>query len=325
MSLPAENNRLWTKKTIALVTRIEPAAELAWKSVLSEHLPDECILSFHEMTAIERQEAEIAIVANPDPAHVAALPNLVWIQSLWAGVERLVGELTGEGPPIVRLMDPELARTMAEAVLAWTYYLQRDMPAYRHQQIKRVWQPLPYRPPGQVTVGLLGLGLLGAAAADRLKGAGFKVKGWSRTPKQIEGVDTCSGESGLEGLLAASDILVCLVPLTPETQGLLNARRLSAMKCGSALINFARGPVVVTADLLAALDAGRLSHVVLDVFEREPLPMDSPLWEHPNLTILPHISAPTDHATAASIVAANIQAYRRSGCLPLTVDRGRGY
>jgi glyoxylate/hydroxypyruvate reductase A len=325
MSLTAKSDQPCAKRTIALVTRMDPAAELAWKRVLSAHLPDERILSFQEMAESDRREADIAIVANPDPAHVAALPNLAWIHSLWAGVEGLVSELAADSPPIVRLVDPELARTMAEAVLAWTYYLQRDMPAYRQQQNEGMWRPLPYRPPGQITVGLLGLGVLGTAAALHLNSAGFQVKGWSRSPKQIDGIEAYSGESGLKGLLAASDILVCLVPVTPETRGLIDARRLAAMKPGAALVNFARGPVVVTADLLAALDSGRLSHAVLDVFDREPLPTESPLWRHPNLTILPHISAPTDQATAAGIVGANIRAYRRSGDLPPTIDRERGY
>ncbi len=137
------------------------------------------------MSAAEREAARIAIVANPDPAEVALLPNLAWIHSLWAGVERLVRDLGANGVPIVRLVDPELARTMAEAVLAWTYYLQRDMPAYRRQQEAGTWRPLAYRPPGATMVGILGLGTLGGAAAERLVGAGFKVAAWSRSPKVV--------------------------------------------------------------------------------------------------------------------------------------------
>ncbi len=263
-------------------------------------------------------------MANPDPADIAALPGLVWVQSLWAGVERLVGAF--DRPiPIIRLVDREMARTMAEAVLAWTYYLQRDMPAYARQQRDRVWRPHPYRKPADTTVGLLGLGALGTAAAERLVTAGFRVAGWSRTPKALPGLDMAHGTDGLPAMLGRCDILVCLIPLTPETRGLVNAERLSALKPGAALINFARGPIVVTDDLIAALDRGHLAHAVLDVFDAEPLAADSPLWSHPGVTVLPHISGPTDLDSAAATVAANLEAYRRTGAPPRGVDAARGY
>jgi glyoxylate/hydroxypyruvate reductase A len=214
---------------------------------------------------------------------------------------------------------------MAEAVLAWTYYLFRDMPAYATQQRVGNWQQLPYRRPDSVTVGLLGLGALGAAAAVRLRDAGFKVAGWSSSPKQLADVETYAGADGLDEVLARSDILACLLPLTDETSGLLDADFFSRMKPGASLINFARGKIVVTADLVAALDRGQLKHAVLDVFEVEPLPADSRLWQHPSITILPHISAPTDAETAAAIVAKNIGDYRRTGQLPPTVNMARGY
>lgn len=310
---------------IALVTRLDPAEEEGWRQTLSRHLPAERIVSFADLSDAERRIADIAVVADPDPRQVAALPGLAWIHSLWAGVERLIAELGCAAPPIVRLTDPELARTMAEAVLAWTYYLQRDMPAYRARQQAGQWAPLPYRPPATVTVGLLGMGVLGSAAALRLREAGFSLLGWSRSEKALPGIRTVFGESGLQVLLAASDILVCLLPLTERTRGLLDGDRLAALKPGAALINFARGPILVETDLLAALDAGRISHAVLDVFATEPLPGGSPLWRHPGVTVLPHVSGPTDRNTAAAIVAANIQAYRASGMVPAAIDRALGY
>ncbi|THV12525.1 2-hydroxyacid dehydrogenase [Rhizobium rhizophilum] len=297
----------------------------AWCDALSSSMPGETIVPFADLTACEKAEVQIAIVANPDPAELAELHGLAWIQSLWAGVERLLTEMGPAAPPIVRLVDPELARTMAEAVLAWTYYLQREMPAYRQQQEQGVWKQRAYKHPRDITIGLLGLGTLGAAAAERLTGAGFCVKGWSRSPKTLQEPETYFGEAALDAVLSSSDIVVCLVPLTFETRGLINARRLAAMKRGANLINFSRGAVVVAEDLITALDSEHLSHAVLDVFDVEPLPGTSPLWSHPKVTVLPHISAPTDPDTAAAIVAANIRAYRRDGIVPATISATRGY
>ncbi|MET0339251.1 MAG: glyoxylate/hydroxypyruvate reductase A [Caulobacter sp.] len=308
--------------TIVFVSRQPGEAEALWLAALSAAMPELSVRLLRNLSAEARQAVEVAIVANPDPADLALLPNLKWVHSVWAGVERLVAELGTEAPPIVRLVDPELARTMAEAVIAWTYYLQRDMPAYAAAQKARRWEPLAYRRPDHMTVGLLGLGALGVAAALRLSEAGFKVMGWSRTPKDIPGVDA---RTDLRGVLSASDIVICLTPLTEQTRGLLDAERLGWMKPGAALINFARGPIIVTGDLLAALDAGHLSHVVLDVFDQEPLPADSPLWGHSAVTVLPHISAVTDRGTASVIVADNIRRWLAQGDLPQTVDMTRGY
>lgn len=309
---------------IAFLTR-DHTATSGWCDALSASMPNESIVPFGDLTAADKAAVEIAIVANPDPVEVAELHGLVWIHSLWAGVERLLSELGQAAPPIVRLVDPELARTMAEAVIAWTYYLQRDMPAYRRQQEQHVWAQRAYRHPRDITIGLLGLGALGVAAAARLTGAGFSVKGWSRSPKALEEIEAYSGESALDEVLSTSDIVVCLVPLTSETRGLINARRMGVMKKGASLINFSRGPVVVAGDLIAALETDHLSHAVLDVFDVEPLTSTSIFWSHPNVTVLPHISAPTDRETAVTIVAANIETYRLTGAVPATVGATRGY
>jgi glyoxylate/hydroxypyruvate reductase A len=312
-------------EAIALVSRIRVDQESGYLCALATAMPDEKITLFRSMNTAQRARTRIAIVANPDPADVAALPNLVWVQSLWAGVERLVAAWPADGPPIVRLVDREMSRTMAEAVLAWTYYLQRDMPAYARQQRESAWCQRPYRKPSDMTVGILGLGALGTEAAQRLTQAGFKVAGWSRSAKALPDFTTFSNDDGLIEMLRVSDIVVCLVPLTAQTRGLLHAGRFAAMKAGAALINFARGPVVVTRDLLASLDSGHLSHAVLDVFDEEPLAPDSRLWRHPRVTVLPHISAPTDFGTAAAVIAENVATYRQSGRLPGGVDVARGY
>ncbi|ACA17941.1 D-isomer specific 2-hydroxyacid dehydrogenase NAD-binding [Methylobacterium sp. 4-46] len=313
---------------IAFVGSLDAREEAAFLAALRAALPEESLVPFRALTPAQREAVRVAVVANPDPAEVARLPRLAWIQSLWAGVERLVRDLGAAGVPIVRLVDPELARTMAEAVLAWTFFLQRDMPAYRRQQEAGIWRPLPYRAPAEMTVGLLGFGLLGAAAAGRLDEAGFRVAAWSRTPRARPGAEagaTLAGPDGLARLLAGSDVVVCLLPMTPATRGLLGAAQFAAMKPGAALMNFGRGPIVATDALLAALESGQLSHAVLDVFDTEPLPPESPLWRHPGVTVLPHVTAPTNPRSAAAIVAENLRGYRRTGRIPAAVDAARGY
>ncbi|RRH74310.1 2-hydroxyacid dehydrogenase [Falsigemmobacter faecalis] len=310
---------------LALVTRSSDAEEDRWLAHLRAAMPGEEIRSLRGLSEDERARVDVAIVANPDPADLELLPNLKWVHSLWAGVERLVAELQGFTAPVVRLTDPELARNMAEAVLAWTYYLQRDMPAYAKAQREKTWAPRPYVKPSQLRVGLLGLGKLGGRAAERLLDAGFQVSGWSRSLKSLAGVTCHAGEAGLSEMLGEADILVSLLPLTAQTRGLLNAARFAQMKPGAQIINFGRGPVIDDEALLAALRSGQIGHAVLDVFAVEPLPPEHPYWSTPGVTVLPHISAETDRVTASALVAGNIAAWRAGGQLPETVDFAAGY
>lgn len=311
--------------TIPFVTRIDGADRDRWLDALRGALCDCRIEPFENLTGSELEGVRVAIVADPDPADLAAMPNLEWVQSLWAGVERIAAELPHDGPRIVRLEDPQMAKTMSEAVLAWTLYLHRDMPRYRRQQSRRQWRLHELSLPSDRTVAILGLGHLGRAAAAKLLEQEFKVCGWSRTPGRMSGVETHDGADGLQTVLKKADIVVVLMPLTKQTTGLLNEATLSKMKAGASLINFARGPIVDAAALLKKLDDGHLDHAVLDVFDKEPLPEDSPFWTHPSVTVLPHISGPTNRATASAIVAANMKAYLEAGLVPDAVDRARGY
>ncbi len=313
------------QKIIPFVARGNDAETAAWIAALSAAMPQERIVAFQQLSADERATASVAIVANPDPAQLDQLPALQWVQSLWAGVERLLTELRNPNIGIVRLEDPQLAATMAEAVLAWTLYLHRDMPAYAAQQRARVWQAQPFRLPSERRVAILGLGHMGARAARTLVANGFDVIGWSRAQKNMEGVKTFFGDATLNDVVAQADIVVCLLPLTTQTRNLLNRDRLAHFKANAALINFGRGAIVNTSDLITALDHNTLSHAVLDVFEVEPLPTESALWHHRTITVLPHISAPTHRKSAAKVVAENIARYRASGDVPKTVNRQVGY
>lgn len=301
-----------------------PDAEL-WLQALQQAMPAETVVPFAALDTAARRDCRFAIVANPRTEDLRALPRLEWVHSVWAGVERLLNDFEGTPLKIVRLVDPQLAQTMAEAVLAWTLYLHRDMPAYARQQREHRWQPRPAVRPQDRTVGLLGLGALGEAAAQRLVAAGFAVQGWSRTPKTLAGVASHTGEDGLATMLPQVDILVALLPLTAQTRGLLNTATLGRLRPGAALINFARGAILDDDALRDALDRGALSHAVLDVFSTEPLPPGSWHWTHPDVTVLPHISAPTDRQTASVHVARHVAHYRQTGEIPPWVDRNRGY
>ncbi|WP_298820110.1 glyoxylate/hydroxypyruvate reductase A [uncultured Roseibium sp.] len=314
------------KPIVPFVSEANEDERKAWSTALPTALKDIAeVKAFSTLSEQERSRATVAIVANPDPAKVAAMPNLVWVQSLWAGVERLTAELPQDGPLIVRLTDPQMAETMSEAVLAWSLYLHRDMPKYMTQQRQRVWLGHELLLPAHRTIAILGLGKLGIASARRLKSNGFNVIGWSRSEKSLDDIRTYCGQDGLEAVLKQADSLVLLMPLTDETRGLLDSTAFEHCKPGATVINFARGPIIETPALIAALDRGQLSHAVLDVFDSEPLPPESPLWSNSNVTILPHISAPTITSTAPQIVADNIRHFFQTGCLPESVDRKKGY
>ncbi|MEH6578720.1 MAG: glyoxylate/hydroxypyruvate reductase A [Amphritea sp.] len=310
---------------IPFVHQIDTQEANVWLAALEILLPHCDIRLFSQLSEQERAQASIAIVANPRPDELTQLPSLKWVHSVWAGVERMVAELSELPFDIVRLVDPNLAETMSEAVLAWVMYLHRDMPRYKAQQATATWQPRPYIEPVERRIAFLGLGELGQKSAQRLRQNGFSVSGWSRSLKNMDAIQCYAGEPGLTELLAQADIIVNLLPLTQDTKGLLNSDFFKQLKSGACVINFGRGATIIEADLIAALDAGQVSHAVLDVFEQEPLETSSELWSHPGITLLPHISAQTSIESASRIVASNIDNYLDNGLMPQVVDKKRGY
>lgn len=307
------------------VSRSPEAEQALWLAALAKAMPEEHIIPFAQLSKAQQADCELAIVANPDPEALTQLPNLKWVHSTWAGVERMLLELPTPHFDIVRLCDPQLADTMSEAVLAWSLYLHREMPTYAQQQAAQIWQPKTMVRAQDRSVAVLGLGQLGRASAERLAANGFNVLGWSRQLKQIAGVATFAGEEGLDQVLSASDIVVCLLPLTPATKGLLGAEKLSLLGKHAGLINFARGAIIDDQALLTALANDQLAHAVLDVFDQEPLPAQHAFWHSPKVTVLPHISAQTYPESASKIVADNIRRYRRTGEIPPSVDLPSGY
>lgn len=310
---------------IPLISDIDSSERLLWLESLGRVLPEFRVLPSEQLSEAQARQARIAIVANPSPEELRRFPNLVWVQSLWAGVEKMVRMSELERVAIVRMQDPELARVMAEAVLAWTLYLHRDMPAYARQQKERVWHQRAYARPSERCVGVLGTGNLGQAAIQALLSSGFKVCSWSRTAREIEGVTHYAGSAQLPEMLSQCDLLVALLPLTPDTHHLIDEKRLAQLKPGASVINFARAAIFDYDALLQRLDSGALAHAVLDVYDQEPLPSDSPFWSHPSITVLPHISGPTEIGSACKIVQRNVRRYLAEGVIPASVDYHRGY
>ena len=313
------------KSIVPFISNLSKSEVDQWVKVLKKKLKGTEVVKFSSLKKSDYKKVEVAIVANRNPKEIKKLTNLKWIQSIWVGVENLVESFKGESMKIVRLIDPEMSRTMAEAVLSWVLYLHRDMYFYRVQQNKSVWKALNYVKPSKKVVSFIGLGQLGSASANKLLENGFKVCGWSRSKKSIKNIKSFTGYLGLKKMLGQTDILVCLIPLTQNTKYILNNKTLSYLKKGACVINFARGAIINTKDLLKHLNSGRIHHVVLDVFEKEPLPKQSILWKHKKVTILPHISANTDLETASDIVAKNIKIYQLKKKIPKSIDLVRGY
>jgi glyoxylate/hydroxypyruvate reductase len=291
-------------------------AEL-WLPLLRRALPED------ELVAVPDKSVDIALVATPPAGTFQKLGRPKLVQSLWMGVEKLLADPTyPRGVPLARLIDPGMVAAMTETVLAHVLDWHRHFYQYRAQQRERSWKRIDQRMASDRTVGLLGLGELGSDVARKLLALGFNVAGWSRRPRTIPGVQSFTD---LTAMLRITDALVCLLPLTPQTAGVLNARSFAMMRRGGCVINVARGAHLITRDLLGALDHGWLAHAYLDVFEPEPLPRDDLLWQHPGVTVTPHIAALTEPRTAVPKIAENVERVRRGEAPANLVDFQAGY
>ena len=285
--------------------RLAGEIDATWRRELAAALP--------EATWVDAGDAPLAVVANPPPGALAGMPSLAFVQSLWAGVDRLLADATVPPQlPIARMVDPAMSAAMAETVLWAVLSLHRGFFAYAAQQRDARWHQRPQRRADEVAVLVLGQGEMGGTVAARLAAQGYRVDGFRRGDE-------------LAPKLAAAEVVVNLLPLTPATRGLIDARFLAAMRSGAALVNVGRGAHVVDADLLTALDTGRIAHAVLDVFHTEPLPPQHPFWRHPQVTLLPHAAALTDARSASAVAAANLRAWVAGRSVKHLVDRTKGY
>jgi glyoxylate/hydroxypyruvate reductase A len=300
-----------------------------WKARFDVVCPDRRVLQL-PLANFDPTEIHYAAVWKPVPVELAGFPNLRVIFNLGAGVDALMADASLPNVPLVRVAVADLTDRMTEYVVLHVLMHHRQERYLRDSQREKRWAPKFQWPASAVSVGIMGLGRLGANAADVLKRIGFRVAGWSRSRKEVNGVACFHGKPQLEAFLRQTDILVCLLPLTPDTRGILNRDLFAKLNRDGpigtpVLINAGRGGLQNEEDILACLDDGTLGAASLDVFAEEPLPADSPFWTHPKVVLTPHNAADTDPDEISKYVARQIEGFEAGHGLENVVDLARGY
>ena len=307
---------------VTLLYKANAARGLAWQRCLAAEAPD---LPFRLWPEVGDPRDIRYLAAWEPPEALADFPNLEIVFSVAAGVDRFDLSRFPAHIPLIRMMEPGIGEAMVDYVTLAVLSIHRNLVAYIDQQRRRVWQEREIRPAAESRVGILGLGHLGQATASRLHRLGFPVSGWSRSRRSVPDVTSFAGRAELPAFLAQTDILVCLLPLTEETRGILDRELFSGMPRGAALVNVGRGQHLVDRDLLSALDEGQLSAAVLDVADPEPPPTDHPFWAHPKILMTPHSASMTRPESAVRFVLDTIARRREGRELIGEVDRERGY
>lgn len=315
---------------MTLLLHLADFNEQRWADGFAAALPGRKVVT--RADSYDPDEIEYIFIWKPKPDAFEGLRNLKAVLSLGAGVDALLRHPhLPEGVPIVRFLDDSLTQQMCDYVLAHCLMHQRLVTRFSRDKAAKRWSQLYPAPAWNTTVGVLGLGALGGEATKRLKAVGFKVRGWSRTPKSLESVETFAGMEEFDSFLSGTDILVNLLPLTPETQGILNYETFSKLRRGGldgygpALVTCGRGGHQREADLVKALTDGTLGAASVDVYEVEPLPQDSPLWDLDNVWFTPHIAGASTEKTGVAFFSEVIRQHEAGGKLPNIVDRTRGY
>ncbi len=306
VSLPAEDKTEW------------------WCKMLRDLMPDWNIYPIGKVP--DPDAVTYTVVWRPATGAMTPFRNLKAIVSLGAGIDHVLADKQLPlDVPIIRTVGTDLTQRMKEYVALHVLRHHRELPAMQANQMRQVWDQIVVPPATQRRVGVMGLGNLGAVAADLLVQIGFQVNGWSRSAKDLPGIQCFSGTEGFGAFLEGTEILVCLLPLTESTRGILNADTFNRLKRGASIINAARGPHLVDSDLIEALNSGQLSGATLDVFHTEPLPAAHPFWTNPKITVTPHVASMIDAPTGSKIVARNIRTHHETGTVEDLADAKRGY
>lgn len=295
-----------------------------WVDMLQGLLPGWDVVSFDD--AGDPNTMDYAVVWRPRTGDLARFSNLRAIVSIGAGIDHVLADTKlPENIPIIRTVGADLTQRMREYVALHVLRHHRDMPRQLRAQSERNWHAIVVPVAPSRIVGVMGLGNLGAAAAQTLAALGFTTRGWARSAKTINGVECFAGADAFDAFLDGCQILVNLLPLTNETRGIMDAALFQRLPQGACVINCARGPHLVDDDLLAALDSGQIKQATLDVFHKEPLPLEHPFWGHPAITVTPHVASQIDAGTGGRIIAANLLAFAESGTCGDVADAARGY
>jgi glyoxylate/hydroxypyruvate reductase A len=298
-----------------------PASE--WLDLFAEQMPGLEVRIWPEVG--DPADIEYVLIGRMKLSELPPLPNLKLFLAMYAGIEGFIAPSHLPDVPMVRTGPPGGDIAMTEYVMLHVLRHHRQMPDYLDQQARREWKVRPQKRPHEQRVGFFGYGDLAAPIAAQLADMGFDVAAWARTPRPEAPVPVFAGDDGFRPFLARTDIGVCLLPLTPQTRGILNAATFAQMPRGAAIVNVGRGEHLVEADLIAALDSGQLDAATLDVTAPEPLPPDSPLWTHPRVTILPHVARRVRADSTVPQVVENIRRLRAGEPLNQQVDRAAGY
>ncbi|MFC0408664.1 2-hydroxyacid dehydrogenase [Roseomonas elaeocarpi] len=309
---------------MAILCRLHTAYGDALMASLRAALPEEELRPWPETG--DPDEIEICMVYRMEPGFLGPFRNLRMISSTGAGIDHFLGDpALPRDVPLVRVVDEEFASRMADYVLCWTMFHHRDVAHFLAAQRRREWAYRTMRPASEVSVGVMGLGQMGGLTARRLVAQGYRVRGWSRTPREIEGVESFHGREGFGAFLRGTEILVNLLALTPETRDILCASTFGQMPAGGVVISAGRGGHLVEEDLIAALRSGQLRGATIDAFRQEPLPPEHPFWTTPGLVVTPHASSTASLETTVNSFRENVRRLRAGEPLLHRVDLDRGY
>jgi len=312
------------KKMIIALHMPNPGRLDWWKRQLSELLPEHSVLPYSEVKTCS--DVEIAVVWRPPDGWLAGLPNLRLVVSIGAGIDHIVQDPSYPAHiPVLKTTGPDMIQRMREYIVLHVLRFHRELPTLQLQQSQRRWKSVATPVAQQRKVGIMGMGGMGQAASQSLVELGFDVRCWSRNPKTLHRIKSFSGDEQLEGFLCGIDILVCLLPLTNATKGILSRELFTHLAKGACIINAARGQHLIEKDLLEALDTGQVSQATLDVFTTEPLPEDHAFWQHPNILITPHVASLIDPVSGGRIISENIKRFERGEMLQEITQASQGY